>query len=124
MGLSVYAVLSIDENKEERQPLTKESYDIYFDMLNKMISHVTVTMIEEKFGERFRNSKSIADDIENGEILNVVKEAAYYIINSMGIPMKEFLYTYFGRTWIQDFIKKNVMMLAVKYTSEKIKGLR
>jgi hypothetical protein len=99
--------------------IDKDTYEIYRKELDAMITFYATTHIDELFGAYFRDNKAIYANVTNEDILDIIAKVGAEIMEDISIHMRQFLYTYFGRMWIQKYIKTKTLSTSLQYIEQK-----
>lgn len=100
-----------------------ELSEMYLNELNRMILYTVVYDVDVKFGNTFRDTRSITPDIENSELLDALEDSMTTIKKNMSNRMKEYLYITFGENWINNFIETQTLSIGLNYANLNIREL-
>ena len=97
---------------------------MYLNELIRMIATESIYTIDVKFGDLFRDKKSMTYEIDNTEIHKAIIHICTRISDMMSKYMKEYLYFTLGKDWIFEYIKINVSNTVIDYTTNQIKKIK
>lgn len=127
-GIILYGInkicKSISNNTNNSIVPDKKITEMYLNELIRMIATESIYTIDVKFGDLFRDKKSMTYEIDNTEIHKAIIHVCTRISDMMSKHMKEYLYFTLGKDWLFEYIKINVSNTIIDYTTNQIKKIK